>query len=40
MGGIGGHRIPRTGDLAVVVVGGDGMGEQRESFCDGMEGGI
>lgn len=33
MGGIDGHRIPRAGDLAVVVVGG-GVGEQRELFCD------
>ena len=34
MGGIDGHRFPRAGDLAVVVVGGDGsrMGKRRESI--------
>ena len=31
MGGIGGHRVPRTGELAVVVGGGGGgMGKRRE----------
>ena len=32
MGGIGGHRVPRTGELAVVVGGGGGggVGKRRE----------